>query len=366
MRGVAFAVFVVVFGAFVMLCTGCSGGWHPHDDPSGSTSTGEGGSGGDIFTTTGGDGGGPVCAGACVAGKPAWFDGLSLFWIGPPDEAPPCSDLGLSEGSTGYADPVVAPPMCPSCSCSPAACVLPEAMHASAAKCADADGAASTPFDAPAGWEGTCSTDNAIAGGLSCGGVPCVQSLTIAAPEVAPCMPATDADPVIPPHAWGKVARECVIWPISGEGCETGRACVPIPSDRYAVCVYRYGDHTADPGFACPAEYPRSLVVYASYEDTRECAPCKCGDPEGGECAAFVSVYKDGACGTVLGSYTLTSDMGEGCFDLPPGSALGSKSASLLVDQPGSCKKSGGGPVGAFEPADPVTLCCQPDPDPTP
>jgi hypothetical protein len=234
-------------------------------------------------------------------------------------------------------------------------------MHASGAKCADADGAPSIAFDAPAAWEGTCSTENAIAGGLSCSGVPCVQSLTIAAPDVAPCMPVTLGDPDIPPHAWGTVARECVIWPVSGEGCATGQACAPVPADRYSVCLYRHGDHTADATFACPAEYPRSLVVYSDYEDHRTCAPCECGDPEGGACAAFVSVYTDGACGAVLGSYTLTPDMEEGCFDLPPGSALGSKSASLPLDQPGSCKEKGGAPIGAFEVLDPMTLCCLPE-----
>lgn len=363
MRGFWFSMFWV--GLVGVLSTGCRPST-PFFDKSGeagsTTSTGEGGSGGDIFTTGGGAGGAAVCAGSCVAGKPAWFDGLSLFWIGPPDEAPPCSDLGLVEGSTGYADPI-APTPCPSCSCSPAACVLPEGMHASAAKCADAGGAPSIAFDAPAGWEGTCSTENAITGGLSCSGVPCVQSLTIAAPDVAPCMPVTLGDPDIPPHAWGTMARECVIWPVSGEGCTTGQACVPVPTDRYSVCLYREGDHSADPGFVCPAAYPRPLVVYASYEDTRACEPCACGEPEGAECAALVSVFKDGACGGILGSITLAS--GEpGCLDLPSGSALGSKSASFVLDQPGSCAQSGGGPAGTFEPLDPVTLCCEPDPEP--
>ena len=81
-------------------------------------------------------------------------------------------------------------------------------------------------------------------------------------------------------------------------------------------------------------------------------------------CTAFVSVYTDGACGVILGSYTLTSNMGAGCFDLPLGSALGSKNASLLLDEPGSCAQSGSGPAGSFESLEPETLCCEPDPDP--
>lgn len=363
MRGLRFVICLVVPLGTVALCVGCDHpNWRPPQgtsDGGSSTNTGDGGSGGDIFSTTGG--GEPVCAGACIAGKPAWFEGLSLFWIGPSGDAPPCSDLGLSEGSVGYADPI-APSTCPSCSCSPAGCELPESMHVSAAKCANADGAASIAFDAPASWEGTCSTDGAISGGLQCNGGPCVQSLTIAAANVAPCKPVADAEPVIPPVAWGTVARECVIWPISGEGCETGEACVPVPGGGYAACLYRYGDHASDVGFACPAEYPRSLVVYSSYVDNRACEPCECGAPDG-SCQALVSVFKDGACNQVAASVMVSAEQGA-CVDLLNGTALGSKSAFFIVDQPGSCAPSGGGPAGGLATADPVTLCCQPDPDP--
>ncbi len=366
MRSVWFSIFVmglVVVAAFSAGCGRDSNAFYDRGETGSTTSTGEGGSGGDIFTTgTGGAGGDAVCAGSCVAGKPAWFDGLSLFWIGAPEEAPPCSDIGLSEGSVGYADPI-APTTCPSCSCSPATCELPEVMHASAAKC-PAVGAPAIPFDAPAGWEGTCSAENAIAGGLQCSGVPCVQSLTISAPGVAPCQPVADGDPVIPLPAWGKVASECVIWPISGDGCATGEACTPPHPDGYAVCVYRHGDHSNDPGFACPADYPRSLVVYASYEDTRSCEPCTCGDPEGAACTALVSAFKDGSCGGMLGSVTVSTAVNDACVDLPSGTALGSKTASLVLDQPGTCTPGGGSPAGTFEPADPMTLCCEPDPDP--
>ena len=348
----------------MVLPIGCERKWGPFIDTSGeggsSTSTGDGGSGGDIFTTTGGSGGGPVCAGACLAGKPAWFEGLSLFWIGPSGDVPPCSDLGLSEGSVGYADPI-APSTCPSCSCSPAACELPESMHVSAAKC-PGDGAASIAFDPPAGWEGTCNADGPISGGLQCNGGPCVQSLTISAVNVAPCEPVTGADPGNQPVAWGTVARECVIWPISGEGCATGEACMPVPGAGYAACLYRYGDHTGEQGFACPAEYPRSLVVYSNYEDNRACAPCECSTLDE-SCQALVSVFKDGACDQVAASVMVSAEQGA-CVDLLNGTAIGSKSASFILDQPGNCAASGGGPVGGLDLADPVTLCCQPDPGP--
>ena len=93
--------------------------------------------------------------------------------------------------------------------------------------------------------------------------------------------------------------------------------------------------------------------------ETRDCTPCECGDPEGGDCSAFVSVFTDGACGALLATNMLVS--GEpGCFDVPSGSALGSKSASFVVDKPGACAQAGGEALGDLQPAAPVTLCCAP------
>jgi len=323
------------------------------------TSTGDGGSGGLFSTGGGGDGGGPVCAHFCEPGAPAWFEDLTMFWIGPPEEAPPCPDIAPLEGSIGYADLHVAPHTCPMCSCSPAACALPEAMHASAAKC-PADGAPSIAWDATPAWEGVCSAEAPIAAGLACAGVPCVQSLTIAAPTVEPCKPSAPVDPSsFPPTSWGTIARECMIGPLSGEGCSTGEACVPAPPEGFTLCVYRYGDH---PALECPKEYPRRVDVFTGIQDERACEPCACGTPDG-ECAALVSVYSDGVCGSLLAAGTPTT--GEpACVDLPSGAALGSKEAVLTVDQAGNCESSGGRAMGAAKPVDPVVLCCLPDPVP--
>lgn len=125
------------------------------------------------------------------------------------------------------------------------------------------------------------------------------------------------------------------------------------------MCVYRYGDH---PALECPPDYPRRVDVFSGAEDHRTCEPCACSAPKGGDCAAKLSVFTDAACGAFLGSYTLTSAMDAGCFDLPPGVGLGSKDAELTVDEPGSCTPSGGAPAGDVMPAEPVTLCCLPEP----
>jgi len=316
--------------------------------------TGEGGTGG-LFPPTGSGGAGGVldCAGECKS-KPAWFPYVSLFWIGPPEEAPAaCPDVAPIEGSIGYADLHVAPHACPACSCSSAGCALPQAMHVSAAKC-PAGGADSIAWDAAPGWEGDCSADNAIAPGLQCGGVPCVQSVTVAPAVVEPCLPSAQGVASIPAPSWGTVARECSLWPLTGDGCETGQACVPGTPPGYALCVFRDGD---DPAVECPEEYPDRLVVAAGVADDRTCEPCTCGEPDG-TCSALVAAFTDGMCGAPIGSVVVTSDE-PACFDVPSGSGLASRSGALLVDKPGSCAPSGGA-VGAIEPAGAMTLCCEP------
>lgn len=371
MRGLRF-LFVGLLVAWLLLLVGC--GLPVKDNPyeaeggaagsSTTVSTGDGGSSttsGDLFTTTSstdGEGGGPVCADVCKEYKPAWFEELSMFWIGSPNEAPPCPDVAPLEGSIGYADFVVSEHTCPECMCSPAECALPEDMHVSAAKC-PGNGAPSIAWESPA-WDGTCTAEGAIAPGLMCGGVPCSQSLTTAAISVEPCKPSQDGAAVKPDPSWGMMARECLIGPLSGEGCATGEACAPAPPEGFSLCVYRYGD---DPVFACPENYPRRYVVYAGIQDDRSCEPCACSDPQGADCSALVSAYTDGGCSSTAAAAIVTTDE-PACVDLPSGAGLASKAATWLVQTSGSCTASGGQPMGAIAPAGPVTLCCEPQPAP--
>lgn len=326
------------------------------DGGSGGSSTTSAGSGGDIFPTSG-SGGDPVCSGACVPSRSAPFVGLSMFWIGAPDEVPDCPVFAPDVGFEGFADVLAAPSSCPSCSCSPASCLLPEGMHATAAKCVDGDGAAETSFDAPAAWEGVCTDQGAIPAGLLCGGMPCAQSLTIDAPTVEPCKPITAGTATIAPPSWATMARECRInVDDDGGGCPNGRTCAPEPPEGFDLCLFIAGD---DPAYECPIhDYPRRVVVYDTWPDERACSPCACGEAEGADCAALVSVFSDAACGAVLASNVLAMDQ-PGCFDLPAGSALGSKSAVFVVDEPGSCAQSGGELSGEIHGAGPLTLCCR-------
>lgn len=343
---------VLLVGGLIPLTSCKTRPWHVEPINTGGSTTGDGGAGG-TNPTTGEGGNAPRCPQPCVVGKPAWFDGVSLFEIGPTADIQhrACPDFAPHPGSVGYADLTADLHTCPQCACSAPTCALPTEMSASPAKCPGINPV--TPFDAPAEWQG-CSADNAIAASVGCSGVSCL-SLTVEAPTVEPCTPAELGSASPPAHSWSTMARECLISQ-SEEGCEAGELCPPLLPDGFQLCAYRFGD---DAAFPCPDdEYTERMVVYAGVADTRACSPCECGDPDG-DCSALVSVFTDDACGAPLASLTVSSAMATGCVDLPPGVALGSKEAALTVDEPGTCVPSGGQSSGEVLPAGPVTLCCQ-------
>ncbi len=369
-------LFVVFLAGWLLVLAGCNGCGAPRQGgprdlaaeggaagSSPTTTTGEAGTGGeggtagtggDIFPTggTGGEGGGPTCDGVCKETEPDFYGKVSMWWLGPSEEAPPCPDVAPLLGSEGYANPI-APFTCPSCSCAPAGCALPEDIDVAAATC-DGDGAASIAWGSPA-WSGDCTAEGAIPPGQMCGGVPCAQSLKIGATTVMPCAPISEGAEGIPDPAWGLTARECKIGPLTGEGCAAAYACVPPPPVGFTLCVRRSGD---DPAVLCPTPtYPYRYVVYAGISDQRSCAPCSCGDPQGAACSAYVQAYADGACGAPLASATVALGDPQ-CADLPAGTGLGSKAALWTEQTPGSCTPQGG-PVGGIVLSSPETLCCE-------
>jgi len=353
MRGLRF-LFAVVLVGWVVVVAGCG---KPVEDR--DRQPVDGGAAGSSTTSTGGAGGG--CAGKCWESSPQFFEEVSMYWIGPPDEAPdpPCPDFAPHVGSIGYAD-LQAPHTCPACSCSPAECTLPEGMHVSAATCAD-DESASITWDSPA-WQGECNAEGAIPPGQMCGGEVCAQSLTIEAPTVAPCQPIAQGDELKPKPIWGLMALGCKIAPLTGEGCpNSGEACIPPLPVGYTLCVYRDGH---DPAFACDEPYPRRVEVFADYQDNRVCEPCDCSAPDAAECSALVSVFTDGACGVQVAAATVALGDPQ-CVDLPAGAGLGSKAATWMEQTPGSCTAIGGA-VGAAVGVGPITLCCLPEAEPVP
>jgi hypothetical protein len=342
-RGRAAAQAVVMLTSTIGLL-GCplqnDQGWQP----------GSGGSGG--ASLTGGQGGEPSCDDDCPS-APAGWSPPGLYASGRYSEVPICPDIAPLQGIEVYADPQADAAICPVCQCaaSETGCSVPTDWHVSAAPCAGANSAAATVFDAPPGWDGSCWAGG-LPAGAPCGGVPCVQSMTVGAPAVTAgtCAPEAVGRPYVAPTAWGRRARQCL--PVEPGTCpEKAPECSP-PSG-FALCVHRDGEAS------CPEPYPQREVFYRSVDDTRGCVACSCGAPAGNGCAVLASAFQDEACGALAGALLVTSETGDGCVDIPPGLALGGKTAEVVSNSPGTCAPAGGEPTGRAAPTLPVTVCCQ-------
>lgn len=296
---------------------------------------------------------GNACDGQCVPIISLAWDGPTLVWIGAEADAPPCPAAAFFETYTGhgYASGNL---LCGTCSCDPpdASCALPKTLTAAAASCSsDGEGVPHTSFDAPSKWDGTCTTANAIAAGALCGGVPCVQSVTIAPLTLIQggCLPT--ADPGFQPPSWTTFARACIGARKSGDCKNAGEHCAPATTaPGFKQCISRDGDPAA-PTLKCPVNYPERHVFYDA--PTPYCSPCTCGVPTGVTCTGSISISQNGACGTPPLVKVSIDSKGPTCVDVPAGSALGSKTASAPIDSGGYCKPSGGAPQGNV-------FCCLP------
>jgi hypothetical protein len=324
---------------------------------------GGGGAGGGSSSTAGGaDAGdaGEPCPGQCVPIGPLGWSMPALLWTGKESDAPECPSRAPAQGYEGHAD-LNAPSLCGACQCdSPSgSCALPTTLTAAAATCpGTAPGVVHTPFNAPAGWTGACTAMDAIQAGVPCPGGFCVQSLTIAplALVESGCKASMGPVPTDGPATWGTYARACL--GVSYPACSNpGEVCTPSaepPPPGFKQCVYQKGDNE------CAYPYADKHLFYDGFDDKRMCTPCTCGAPVGSTCTGLVSVFKDNACSTLLGSFPVDAT-GPLCTGiLPAGSALGSKSAGAVTYTPGTCQPDGGQPMGSADPSGPSTFCCLP------
>lgn len=284
---------------------------------------------------------GATCDGRCAPGVPGGWYGPALIWIGAEDDAPPCPNVAAIEGfgGHGYPDEEL---HCGACTCAPpiGLCSLPTTLTAAAASCA-ADGSSvpHTSFDPPPSWEGTCTAANAIPAGQLCDGVPCVQSVTIAPLTLTPggCLPIEP--PSSPPPTGIRFVRTCSHPPRQG-GCGVSDECAPATSEPgFKTCIGQRSWLELHPP-ECPASYPDRNVFYEG--SAPYCSPCACGIPTGGTCNGSITLFKDSACGTPVVPKVSIDSKGPTCTDVPPGSALGGKTASTPSFQGGYCTPSGG------------------------
>ena len=310
------------------------------------------------------DGGTPCPGdGRCVPRAPEAWIGPVILWTGPEANAPLCPPSAGFEAYVGYAD-LDAPTTCGACKCDPpiGSCALPATMTAAAGSCpGNGPGVVHTSFDPPMNWGGTCTAANSVNAGKLCGGVPCVQSVTIAPLTLTQggCLPIEPVNVQAPP-AWKTFARACGGTPSPSIcGSNVAVCAPPAPGPEFKTCVFYRGKPSK---VTCPSAYPDRSVFYQGIIDTRSCEPCTCGAPEGSTCTGSIGLFSDAACGSPLGLPTFPVDAtGPACFDIKPaGPALGSKAASEPLFTPGTCKASGGKPQNdaSGDPEIATVFCC--------
>jgi hypothetical protein len=309
------------------------------------------------------DAGAARCSGQCEEASVDGWSSPVLLWIGTPGQAPACPPEAPATDYEGFADPLEAPPACSACACSAPTgkCAPPVALTAaSMAACpATAGDLGTRGFDAPPGWDGACTSANAIPAGEQCAGGLCTQSLTIAPlalteSRCTPILPVPPLDPVTPyTGAWSTAARSCFD-PAPGTCRTPGAVCAPGVAPGLARCIHQSGD------VACPSGWPERHLFFGDAEDSRGCSPCGCGLPTGSLCTGLLSVYTDGSCTSLLTSVSVASSAPSCVVFQPAGEAVGSKALTLVDYQPGVCLATGGEPVGSVTPTDATTFCCQP------
>ncbi|WP_437285371.1 hypothetical protein [Sorangium sp. So ce406] len=168
-----------------------------------------------------------------------------------------------------------------------------------------------------------------------------------------------------PGGSFALLARACTGTAFAPCG-DPGMTCTPAPPtgeaappEGFLTCIQHEGERD------CPATYPDRHVFYASVEDTRGCAPCGCSEPTGGTCSILASAFSDASCSQFVVGVVVSSEA-PFCGAISPGMALGSKSASVVSLEPGTCEPTGGEPTGGVALLGAATFCCRPAPLPEP
>ncbi|MEZ4300396.1 MAG: hypothetical protein R3B70_35955 [Polyangiaceae bacterium] len=294
--------------------------------------------------------------GFCHDGEPRYF----YVWVGPTGEAPAaCPEWATLQVFRLHDGPTAGSLDCPSCTCTPSETTcLPSAEWAAVPRsCAEPPDAAGVFFGATDNWNGVCSTQPSIPAGIECpGGEPCAQSMVVGPPGVlaAPCAVSSVGEPIPsdPPFTWEITALGCVQEErVERKECDPYEF-VPFPEDGFLLCFETDQE-------VCPTGYEPSFTFYHDADDDRACTPCSCGAPSGNTCSMQVSAYSDAGCVSELGAAVVSSTDPEVCFDLPDGTALGSKRAALVEKTDGACAPSGGEVTGSVQAKEPVHMCCQ-------
>lgn len=311
-----------------------------------------------------------TCDGRCApqpSGMSAggWEKVPIVLYVGPDGPTPlACPEKAPVEKWRLFDELVAPPAACEACTCeaSNGECSNPPPkIEIRAGACGQA-GAAITPFDGPANWTGTCSSEGGLSAGAMCGNVPCAQAVwasPLDAPTNETCNPTILVPSYTKEHSWKTRAIACQPNTPNGTCGSKTAYCVSEPSPEWLTCVYQKGTYELGD---CPNEYNASIHRFFPSEpiDDRGCSPCSCGVPIGSACIGNMRIYGDAACSNEFVNVLLGS-MGEGCTNIiPQGRAIGAKRVTDLAYLSGICGSSGGEPTGAATAnlGDAVTFCC--------
>jgi hypothetical protein len=316
------------------------------------------------------------CSGTCVDNAPNDFAPPQIVYVGEPlaKYSYSCPSEAGAFGGREYLNLHVPDPGCPKCICGPIEGTCnprPNNIFLRAGTC-DVLQLPTTNFAAPEGWDGSCTSLNAMPANVECppgSGVPCAQSVyasTLLDPEQA-CEPVPMPVPKATSDSprWETMVLSCSTTPRS-ESCTEAAANTCLPPLPTTEAGWRYCVRHDDPGVhACPSSidspFSEQIIAYSDYIDTRKCTECGC-KASGGSCHGILRVYKDNACSTnelviaegFSSEITLCSN-----FSMA-GTEVGSKEMTDVVYVPGSCTPTGGVAVGTAYPdeATAATWCC--------
>jgi len=283
----------------------------------------------------------------CTPVPPAGWVGPFALWQGTSAPSPTvCSDNGFQQVvGRAFAGIAADPAVCAGCVCgSPVDVACPEARigFSTAATCTGALTELTIPSN-------VC---HPFLLPIDARGVRWVSSL----PQGGSCEPGTNGVSTVPPVRWSRQAAACYN-PAPGGGCSTG-SCQPRPTAPLGTgtCIGQVGE------LACPSQYPQRSVYYFGMQDTRGCAECSCASPSGASCSGQLLVASDSICSADRATVrTIGSCAAIGADPTPPAPPIPQSRSAIYREtgaSGGTCRPSGGNPIGSAEVNSPVTFCC--------
>jgi hypothetical protein len=139
--------------------------------------------------------------------------------------------------------------------------------------------------------------------------------------------------------------------------CGAGKVCIPQGSGAAGESLCVQYDSVA----ACPAGWDTAITVYSSFDDTRTCSACTCGD--GAMCGdSHYTFYDTSTCtsNSANGAINVGANGSNACTDVSSDVSKPNWSARVTTPQVhGNCPPGGGQPMGMVTTHAPYEYCCQ-------